>query len=442
MTNEELLKSISDMLKAHEDYLNENPDIFLGIQDRFLDAISYGSEDLTKAEDNRSGFFSPEDIENIKDMDLDQAKKYLSNRVSDKPNAREHNTKNALNNIKSAQSIDALGANLQDSMLAYARKDKRLPKSSKSGYRDWQPRDDYSPEQQAKIKEHMDEGWSHREAERFANAHQGPKDFSSALDHRVNPSQPSSKMLDTMKEYALEYKQRANKREGENADAGINPQKFASHQDIKAHEEAYGDYDKDYKSFLKDLDEKDLHPLEYDEAVSKWQDDWHKQNPEAKDKMVAAADAGKVYGEANQARSEKLDEGRMSLIQGGNASGESSTGEFSDSASAGNDADNSMQTAAQMVGGAKGEGGYEAGTVKDPNAIFREQNPEFVAQLKQKLASKLGQNPEAKERHDAMPPRARMPKEQQPGAVKRLTPEEIQAQYGDKYNVKKPGGVQ
>ena len=358
------------MLKEHEDYLKENPDVFLGIQDRFFDAINLdGSETLEKAEDKKK-------------------------------------------------------------------------KISKSGYRDWQSKKDYTPEQQAKIEEHVKDGWSHREAERFANAHDAPKDFTSALEHRVNPSQPSEKMLGVMKDHALKYKQRAANLEGETADPGINPQKYATHKANKAHEEAYGDYDKEYKDFLGKLDEQDLHPNEYDEAVSKWQDDWHKQNPEAKDKMVAAADAGKVYGEANQARSEKLDEGRMSLIQGGNASGESSTGEFSDSASAGNDADNSMQTAAQMVGGAKGEGGYEAGTVKDPNAIFREQNPEFVAQLKQKLASKLGQNPEAKERHDAMPPRARMPKEQQPGAVKRLTPEEIQAQYGDKYNVKKPGGVQ
>lgn len=370
MKNEELLKSISDMLKKHEDYLNENPDVFFGIKGRLLDAISYG-EDLEKAED-----------------------------------------------------------------------EKKEKKTSRSGYRDWQPKKDYTSEQEAQIKQHMEDGWSHREAERFANASDAPKDFMSALEHRVHPSQPSDKMLSTMKEYALEYKQRAGKREGEQAEAGVNPQKYASHRDLKAHEEAYGDYNKEYKEFLGELDKKDLHPLDYDEAVSKWQTDWHAKNPEAKEKMVSSADAGKVFDEAKQARGEKLEEGAMNIITGGSSSGESISGEFSEAASGGGNIDTSLQTAAQMIGGVKGEGGYEAGTVKDPAAIFREQNPQFTAELKRKLAAKLGQNPEAQERHDAMPARDRIPKEQQPGKVKTLSQEEIQAQYGGRFNIKKPEGGQ
>ena len=48
----------------------------------------------------------------------------------------------------------------------------------------------------------------------------------------------------------------------------------------------------------------------------------------------------------------------------------------------------------------------------------------------------MGQNPEAKERHDAMPSRDRA---MQPGKVKTFTPEEIKAQYGDKYKIKGEG---
>lgn len=349
MTNEELLKAISDMLKNHEDYLNQNPNVFLGIQDRLLKAIGYDdTEELEKAEDEKKS------------------------------------------------------------------------KVSRSGYRDWQPKDEkeYSPEQQQVIKEHVDQGYSHREAERFAGAHDAPKDFMSALESRVNPSQPSDKHLETMRDIALDYKRRSAKHEGETAEAGISPQKYASHRDIKAHEEAYGDYNKDYKEFLSELDKKDLHPLDYDEAVSKWQEDWHAKNPEAKGKMVESAEAGKVFGEAKQIREEKIKEGALGIITSEAAGGAPAP---------------SMQTAAQMIGGKKGEAGYEAGTVKDPAAIFREQNPEFVAQLKRKFADKLGQNPETKERHDAMPSRDRTI---QPGKVKVLTPEEIKAQYGDKYKIK------
>ena len=200
------------MLKRHEDYLNDNPDVFYGIQGRLLKAIDYGAQE-----------------------DLEKADK---------------------------------------------------PKVSRSGYRDWQPKEDndYSPEQQTEIKRHMEQGYSHREAERFANAHDSPKDFQAALNHKVNPSQPSDKHLETLRDLALDYKKRSAKLEGEQASAGTNPQKYASHRNLQSHDEAYADYDKEYGSFLKELDDQDLHPNEYDEAVSKWQGDWHEKNPDAQEK--------------------------------------------------------------------------------------------------------------------------------------------------------------
>lgn len=370
MTNEELLKSISDMLKKNEDYLNENPDVFYGIQDRLLDAIGYDdTEELEKAEDDKK------------------------------------------------------------------------PKVSRSGYREWQPKDEkeYTPEQLQTIKEHMDEGFSHREAERFANAHDKHTDFEAARQSRIHPSHPSEAFMEMFRPHALEFKQRAAKQAGEQADPGLNPNKFAGHRHDKAHEEAFADYDKDHAAFLKDLDEQDLHPNEYDDAVSKWKEEWHANNPEAKDKMIQAADAGKVFDEAKEHRKTKLEEGALNIIQGGAASGGSTSSEFSEDAGQGVGGEQDFQTAAQMVGGKKGEAGYEAGIEKDPSAIFREQNPEFVEQLRTKLASKLGQNPEAKERHDAMPHRERAPvirRAAEPSPVKTLSPEEIKAQYGDKYKIK------
>jgi len=365
MNNEELLKSISGMLKNHEDYLQDNPEVFYGIQERLLKAIGY--EDLEKAEDEKK------------------------------------------------------------------------PKVSRSGYRDWQPKEQYTPEQQKAIEDHMAEGYSHREAERFANAHDAPSDFFAALSSKVNPSQPSDKYMEHMRDLALDYKKRSAAREGEEADAGLSPQKYASHKDIKSHQEAYGDYNSQYQEFLKDLDKQDLHPNDYDEAVSNWEKDYHEQNPDAKSKMAESAEGGKVFNEAKEARGSRLKDSEQAILSGGaSGGGESTVGEFSESASGSTgDIDPSLQTAAQMIGGAKGEGGYEAGTVKDPSAIFAEQNPEYVASLRNKLGNKLSESPEAKERHDAMPPRDRSVK---PAPVKTLSPEEIQAQYGDKYKISKPKG--
>jgi len=376
MTNEELLKSISSMLKNNEDYLKENPEIFYGIQERLLKAIGYeDTENLEKAQDEKKS------------------------------------------------------------------------KVSRSGYRDWQPKDEkhYTPEQQKVIKDHMDQGFSHREAERFANAHDRIGDFEAMRNSKVNPSHPSDAFLEMFRPHALEFKQRAAKQAGEQADPSLNPQMYAGHRHDKAHGEAFADYDKDYTDFLGELDKQDLHPNEYDDAVSKWQSDWHAKNPKARDKMIQAADQGaEAHKEAKQKRDERIQEGQLNLIQAGQAGPGSTSSEFSEDAGSGHgDGDMDFQTAAQMIGGQKGEAGYEAGMVKDPNAIFREQHPEFVQQLKQKLANKLGQNPEAKQRHDAMPPRERTvvrrpaaSQPSQPSPVKTFTPEEIKAQYGDKYKVK------
>lgn len=371
VNNEDLLKSISELLKKHESYLSDNPEVFLGIQDRLFDAIGY-EENLEKADDNPEG----------------------------KPK-----------------------------------------KSSKHGYTDWVAGTEYSPEQQADIEHWMNEGFSHREAERFANAHKPPVDLMSALSHKINPSQPSDRMLDMMREIALDYKRRASTQAGESADPRFNPIKSAAHKSGQAHQDVYGNYANDYKKFLAELDEQDLHPLEYDDAVSQWKQQWHDQNPDARESMIQSAESGsQAFTEAGQARQQELEEGALDLISGGMRGEGASVGEFSEQASGGQAID--AQTAAQMVGGAKGESGYEAGIFKDPATSFRERNPEYVESLKQRLAQKLGQNPEAQERHSAMPQRDRTPRvtSQQPGEVKRFTPEEIEAMYGDQYKVNKPEG--
>jgi len=345
MTNEELLKSISDMLKKHEDYLSDNPDVFLGIQERFLDAIGYGdSESLEKAED-----------------------------------------------------------------------DEGKPKVSRSGYSDWQPKDKYDENHQADIDKYMEMGLSHREAERMAGAHDHEgMDFGQSMENnKTNPSVPSDLLHDlVLRDAGLKFKQDIESTD--DIDVKQSPQKFAGREHIKAHDEAYADYDKDYKAFLNELDEQDLHPLEYDEAVSNWQKEWHEKNPEAKEKMAGSAEAGKIFDEAKQTREESIEERKKEIAFG----------------SAPSDMD--MQTAAQSVG-TKGERGYEASTFKDPASIMQEQSPEYFDNVRRDFEEKLNQNPEAKERHAAMPSRDRQPK---PLPVRTLSPEEIKAQYGDKYKIK------
>ena len=50
MNSEELLKSISSILKKHKDFLNDNPEIFYTIEDRLYKAVDDEYDDEEDAE--------------------------------------------------------------------------------------------------------------------------------------------------------------------------------------------------------------------------------------------------------------------------------------------------------------------------------------------------------------------------------------------------------
>jgi hypothetical protein len=82
--------------------------------------------------------------------------------------------------------------------------EKQESKPSKVYSKDWQPRSDYSSKEAEAINKLIGEGYSHREAERLAGAHKGPKDYQSAMRSGINPSMPSDKMMGHLKGLAKE----------------------------------------------------------------------------------------------------------------------------------------------------------------------------------------------------------------------------------------------
>lgn len=247
----------------------------------------------------------------------------------------------------------------------------KAKKVSSSGYSDWAPQDNYSDEHQAAMKQHMDDGYSHREAERLAGAHKGPGDFQTALTHTVRPSQPSEKMLGELKDLAKPWLENADRHSKLNADPEKNPNKFAAGQMLQAHEEHSKDYNKDYHAFLGSDEVKDLKGRDRHKAVREWKGKWHGDNPEYKENVSNVSEAQKHYKEAGEARQKSLQERIEHITSGG----------------IGAPIDMSMAEAAQHVGGVKTEEGYSATTLKDPSVSFAQQNPELLRVLKDNKAS-------------------------------------------------------
>ena len=248
--------------------------------------------------------------------------------------------------------------------------DQEAPKEKKvssSGYSDWAARNDYSPEHQAAIKQHMEDGYSHREAERLAGAHQGPTDFQTALTHSVRPSQPSERMLSELRGMAGPWLKNADRYSKLNADPEKNPQKFAAGQMLQAHETHSKDYNKDYHNFLSSDDVKGLSGRDRHKAVRDWKNQWHSDNPEHKENIGNVSDAQKHYKEAGDVRQKSLQERIHHITSGG----------------VGMPVDMSMAEAAQHVGGQKTDEGYSATTVKDPSVSFAQSNPELLRVLNQ-----------------------------------------------------------
>lgn len=242
---------------------------------------------------------------------------------------------------------------------------KEKKKVKRGSFKDWEPHGEYTDDQQSKMDELMDQGYSHREAERMAGAHKGPTDFQSALKHNIWPSQMSDKHLGDLKEIAshwLDNKERLDKLE---ADPERSPLKHAAGQAMKAHEEATKDYSQALNEFLQSDEVKDLKGRKRFQAIKEWKNNWKEQNPDYHDKLAEAGvhesfkEAGSVGGGPAGASSGSGRSGRM---------GENINDRIDRIAGVGMGGTMSSEEAAQHVGGIKTESGTQASSVRDPLA--------------------------------------------------------------------------
>lgn len=393
MNKEELLKNISGMLKKHEDYLNSNPEVFYAIQDRLVKAIDYEDWEGEEPQDEEEGGYGEGYGDDLFDRIPDEDEEQGFEDAGDDDEAARWLAENEPGAVDEGREAPADIDEAQADEGAQPKREEEpavadKPKKRSSRYTDWKPKDKYEEHHESAIKELMDQGYSHREAERMAGAHDAPGDFYSALKHTVNPSEPSPKMLEQMKSLSHEWLRNAARKGDEAAEAERNPQKYSSGKAIAAHEGAHKDFHEAYKDFLGSDELKGLKGRARHQAIKEWKKNFHEENPEYKEKAASVAGVGKEYESASEARRKRREEGTQAILEAGMARG-GDEGGYSSQAAGGTGQGMSTQQAAQMVGGEKGEGGYTANIQKDPAAVFAERNPDYVKHLRGKLEGKL-----------------------------------------------------
>jgi len=406
MNIEELLKSISGLIKKNEQFFIDNIELFKAVEDR-----------LHKAADDDEDEYNPY---NSDEADYGQYEGG-SDLFDDVPQDKETTRKKPNQDDEQDMANDWLDANdpdrdsddeeTLDEDEAYAAEEpqaeepqalpeeappinvEQAPEKSKraSNLVDWQPQDEYAPHHQESINSYMDDGYSHREAERMSGAGSSPTDFNTAMSSGVRHSQPSAKLLETIKGHVNGWLSDTNKRIDSSASAGSNPNKYTSAKRADAREGLYDHYDEALKQFQDSDEVKGLSGMEKYRAVKNFKKQYHAENPEHRGGIAANSDKSKdIHKEAKHQRAKKLLDDNLAIDDSSKVGGELTTAsEFSTSAAGGTEGLTS-QGVAQSAGGSQNEGGYSIGTVKDPAAIFSENKQDYLkSEQRKKSIEKL-----------------------------------------------------
>jgi hypothetical protein len=377
------LQEIKKLLLKHDDFLSENPEILKNIHSRLIkgdddDADKWLQEndpnfvddhhiDSAEADELYDGYNDQEDQQDQL-MDSPESEDATDEDATDEDAAYAGNKETEYQDVNAEEPTKE--APSESNISAPKKK-----KVSESGYRDWEPHGEYTPEQETTMKEFQDQGYSHREAERLANAHRGPTTFQEALSHRVRPSDMSPQMMGELKELTGPWLDNARRVSYDQAEAKNSPIKHTKGQTLKTHKEAMKDYSSALKEFRGSDEIKDMTIREKHRAEREWKKQYHADNPEYRNNLVTTASKTKdINRQAEESRSSNLQEKKLGIAQAGLKTQEVNSKE-----------------AAQHIGGAKTDEGYSVSTVKDPAAIFAEKHPNYAKSLAEKLTGNLSE---------------------------------------------------
>lgn len=296
-------------------------------------------------------------IEAIRNSDDETAKELLSKAISK-------------DDLEGMSIVDDPNEDLDDEAAQWLKEQEGksgTKAEKKARARDWAAKEGLSDEQLKAVQEHLDQGYSEREAHRFAGTHKEHSNILDAMKSGINPSMMSDKMIDQLKPLVGEWLENADRHEKLTADIDKNPMKHASGKMMAAHEEATGHYNKAYHDFLNSEDIKGLKGRERFKAIRDWKKNYREENPDYAEKLSGVSDTQKTFGEARQTAKQSLQDKLGHIMRGGvSTPGVSAT------------------EASQHLGQeSRGEGMQPSPGTEDISSSFAAKNPKLVNLLNQ-----------------------------------------------------------
>lgn len=239
-------------------------------------------------------------------------------------------------------------------------------------WKDWEAPEGLTSEQKASVQQFLDQGYSPREAHRHAGVHKEHQDIRRAMKSGIAPSPMSDIHMGSLKDIAKSWMENADRYDKLNADADKNPDKAASGHLIRAHENAMGDYQQDYHSFLASDEVKDLKGRARHAAVNQWKKQWKDSNPDHHEKLASMSEANAAVGNIVKGKKRALEEKMAHIVSGGIGAHDSM----------------SSEEAMQHIGASRGEDDKPVGITTDPSAKFAQDNPRLRELMSQELNKK------------------------------------------------------
>jgi hypothetical protein len=251
-----------------------------------------------------------------------------------------------------------------------AQNDPKTPEGEeKDDYSEYAPGEDEEAHQRDSgfSNEPTNEGESTPEAEGTEGTTEGnlPEGQAKEVTSEGRFPQPSREELADMRQYARPWEQRAREKTRLEAEPSKNPVLAHEGKLVEARNLSHRDHQDAYAKMQSSPDYQSADPITQMEMDSKFEADWHKQNPDylanaAKAHTQAHIEGLKGMGEGAKAKREAIQHARMGGAQP--------------------DEPMSTEEGMQHAGGAKGEEGTIGTMIHDPAAKFARENQKFLSE--------------------------------------------------------------
>jgi hypothetical protein len=188
-------------------------------------------------------------------------------------------------------------------------------------------------------------------------------------------TQPSREDIAEMRQYTRPWESRARDTQRLTAEASKNPVLHHQGRVVEARQEAHGDRQAAYDKFQQSPEYANADPVSQMEMDAKFNEDWHKQNPEHLKNAVKLYERAHLHGLRGQSEHAGSKAEDIAHVRTGGAQSPDSV---------------SVEAGMQHAGGAKGEEGTVGSTTQDPASAFANANQKFLQEKGGELEARAG----------------------------------------------------